>query len=221
MNRNDARLGIDAMWRVLKRASLKLGYAGRRVDRDNVVLAGGDGVTTSHTLKAGWNQRWRSRVRWNNALRFTDTDNPYVNVDGGLRLFSGDITQAPYPGGVDGWSPSNSSIGKFGPRGVESLQYYELHQLRAANLSNRPTQDFSLRSNLTWGPKQAKWSIGANVRYRDAQNDDLDYTKWNKDNIGAGVNFWIAAAPRLSVMVGLDGVKQTTDAEVIVPVMDG
>ena len=36
-----------------------------------------------------------------------------------------------------------------------------------------------------------------------------------------GVNFWIAAAPKVSVMVGLDGVRQRTDAEVIVPVMDG
>ena len=213
MSRTDDRIGIDAMWRVLRRGSLKLGYKFRRVDRDNVVLAGGDGVTTAHTLKAGWNQRFRNRVRWNNSIRYTDTDNPYVNVDGGMRLFSGDVTQAPYPGGVNGAAPN--------PKVEPSLQYYQAHDLRAANLANRPTQDFSLRSNFTWGPKKAKWSIGANVRYRDAQNDELDYTEWNKDNVGAGLNFWIAAAPKVSVMVGLDGVRQSTDAEVIVPVMDG
>jgi hypothetical protein len=46
-------------------------------------------------------------------------------------------------------------------------------------------------------------------------------TDWAQDDIGVGVNFWIAAAPKISVMVGVDGFRQRTDAEAIVPVMDG
>ena len=203
MNRTTDRIGVDAVWRVLRRASLRLGYKFRRVDRDNVVLAGGDGVTTSQTLKAGWNQRWRNRVRWNNSVWYTATDNPYGLVDGGLRLFGGDSGAA------------------GSPKVPASLQYYQLHELRAANLANKPSKDFRLRSNFSWGPRDAHWSIGANVRYRDAENDELNYTEWSRDNIGAGVNFWIAAAPKVSVMVGLDAVRQRTNSEVIVPVMDG
>jgi hypothetical protein len=209
MNRTQDRVGVDATWRAMRRASMRVGYKYQRVDRDNVVLAGGDGVTSSHTLKLGWNQRWRNRVRWNNSLRYTATDNPYVSVDGGLRLFSGDVVG----GIVDGQAPS--------PKSPASLQYYQLHELRVANLSSMPTADFSLRSTLNWGPKRASWSIGANVRYRDAENDELQYTQWQRDDVGVGANFWIAAAPKVRVMVGVDSSRQETNSEVIVPVMDG
>jgi len=74
---------------------------------------------------------------------------------------------------------------------------------------------------LNWGPRRASWSVGANVRYRDAENDELDYTSWQRDDVGAGVNFWIAAAPKVRLMVGLDSSRQETYSEVIVPVMDG
>ena len=97
---------------------------------------------------------------------------------------------------------------------------YYWQRERYGDATNQPSEDWRLNGNITFMPN-AKSTLNFTASYRDAQNDDLDYTKWNKDNIGAGVNFWIAAAPKVSVMVGLDGVRQSTDAEVIVPVMDG
>jgi hypothetical protein len=202
-DREESRLGADLSWRANRRNNVRLGYKYRSIDRDYVVLNDGTGKTTSHTLKASWNYRAAKRVRWNNTLRYTTIDNPYVNVNGGLRAYSED------PPGI---APS--------PKSPLSLQYFELQALRVANLSSVPTDELRFRSQATWSPK-GNWALSGNVRYRDAENDELDWTQWERNTTGFGANLWYAAGPEFQFTLGVDSQKQETDAVAIVPVMDG
>jgi hypothetical protein len=211
MDRSIARLRADGSWRLARRGTLRVGYRYESVDRDNVVLTDGDGETTTQTIKVGWNQRYRKRLRWHNLLEYKTVDNPYVNVDGGLRLFAGYLDE-----------PTGIVVGNAAsPKAPTSLQYYELHELRAADLGLAPSTRTKFRSSGTWSKKGGKLSVTGNLRYQDAENDDLDYTDWSQDTLGIGANVFVASGPRFLFNVGVDHFVQETDAEAIIPLMDG
>jgi hypothetical protein len=220
LNRTEDLFGIDAFWRVNPRASSRFTYRYRTIDRDFVVLADGTGKTTKHTFKFNWNHKVRKRLRWDNNLVVHLTDNPYVAVNGGMRAFAGFLDEA--NGLVLGYSPPGSPAvgGTFGPKGPNSLQYYQLHALRVANLGNVPTEYFRVRSNATWSPK-GRHALNGNIRYSTGENDELDYSTWERTSWGVGINFWTAATMKLHYTFGIDYAKQETEAANFVPLMDG
>jgi hypothetical protein len=216
MDRTDARVGADWVWRGVRRGSLRLGYEYRDIDRDNVVLADGDGRTKINKAKVGWNQRFRNRVRLNAKLTYTDSDNPYVNVDGAMRQFAFNAE------GYDGIDPWTAVVGRTtSPLLAASLQYYQLHALRVADVSGVPSSEVAALANASYGPKKGRWSVTGHVRYRGAENDELDYTDWERASQGIGVTAWLAPTPRFMMTLGVDSYSQDTDAEVIIPLMDG
>ena len=213
LDRSETRLGADAMWRAAKRGTFRAGLFYRMIDRDNVILADGTGETTSMTLKLGWNQRIAKKLRWNNSLVYRTVDNPYVNVDGALRAFAGFRPAPPDgDGNVVGNAPS--------PKSGASLQYYQLHELRVANVGYSPTDYLRVRSNVNWSPK-GTWSLSGNARFSSAENDELDYSTWEQDSLGIGANFWLAASPEFFFTIGVDHAMQETDAIAVIPLMDG
>lgn len=210
LDRETTRVGLDWVWRAVRRGSLKVGGEWEQVDRSNVVLADGTGKTTTTQLRVAWNQRFRNRVRLNARADYTDTDNPYVAVDGGLRRYVEDPANPGQPLGVAST-----------PKSFDSLQYYELHRFRVANLSLFPSAELRARANASWGPKGANWSVNGNARYRDSENDELDFTNWKQNDYGVGANFVVSAGTRFLFNVGVDHWRQETDAEAIIPLMDG
>jgi hypothetical protein len=211
LNRTNDHLGVDAVYRPYRYGSLRLGYQYSQIDREYVTLGDGTGETTRHTLKASWNQRIARKLRWNTSLRYVDTTNPYVAVDAGCRQYLPDPGDPAIPAGV---SPSPP-----GPKGPNSLQYYELQQLRVADLTNVPSKYLALRSHATWS--KGHWAVSGSVRYRDAENDTLDMSKWTRDTVGAGVNLWVGVRPDVHFTAGIDTVRQETDTKMCVPIMDG
>jgi len=210
LDRTDDRLGADLYWRATRHGSLRASYKYRNIDRDNVVLIDGTGETTTHRVKLAWNQRLAKRLRWNNNLTFTSTDNPYVSDSSALRAFAGYFDED--AGIVLGQAPS--------PKSEASLQYHQLHALRVAHMGNVATDNLKFRSAINWSPK-GRWALSGNVRYRDSQNDELNFSTWNQDQLGVGVNLWVAAGTTFQFNLGVDHTEEETDALVTVPVMDG
>jgi hypothetical protein len=222
LDRTEDRLGFDLVWRPVRRGSMRFGYKYRNVDRDNDVVKVGfdangeltsflvDGETTSNTFRVAWNQRVRRRARLHAELKYTTTDNPYANVNGGLRRFAGYRAS-------DGEVIGQAST----PKNTDSLQYYELHAFRVADLGLHPSDDLTARASARWSPKQARWSVGGTARYRMAENDELDYTDWERTAGGVGANVMVAGGSKFLFNVGVDHAFQETDAEAIVPLMDG
>jgi hypothetical protein len=210
LDRKDDRLGLDVYWRARPNTSFRFGYEHRNLDRDNVVLADGDGETTTQSVKASWNQRITRRLRWNNSLLYEDVDNPYMNVDGACRSFYEDPNNPGFPPDYLAGSPKSP----------DSIQYYQLHQLRSADVSNQPSETLGFRSQTTWSPG-GNWSVSANFRYRALENDELDTSTWDRDVYGFGAHLWVAANPKLHYVLGYDVQREETDAVYCVPLMDG
>ena len=211
MNRTTDRFGVDLYAKPGRRSTGLASYEFRLIDRDYVILGDGTGETMRHKLKLAWNQRAYKTFRWNNSLTFIMTDNPFVSVDGGRRAFAG-YADPPANTTVLGTAPN--------PKVPASLQYYQLQALRLANLTAMPAQEMRFRSYLTWSPSSV-WALNGNVRYRAAENNDLDYSEWSKDSYGVGVNLWVAAGPQFQFTMGIDHDESQTDAMMYIPLMDG
>lgn len=210
LDRETSRLGLNWVWRPVRRGSFTAGAEWEEVDRDNVVLGDGTGKTTTTELRAAWNQRFRKRVRLNARVKYVDTDNPYMIVGGGLRAYVEDPDNPGSPLGVAST-----------PKSPDSLQYYELHTFRTANLSVFPTADLNARVSGSWTPKGKNWSVSANARYRDSDNDELNRTDWTQNHFGVGANVLVAGGSKWLFNLGVDHSVKETDAEAIIPLMDG
>jgi hypothetical protein len=218
LDRTDKRYGVDLFWRPVRRGTFRASLTHRAIDRDHVVLIDGTGETTSDTLKLGWNQRTKKKLRWNNTLEYRTIDNPYASEGGARRAFLGFR-------GLDGEVFGFADTDRVNPPGPSpknpySLQYYQLQALRVANISSFPTDYLRYRTNVNWSPK-GKWSLGANFRYKTAENDELNYSVWEQDTMGIGANLWVAAHPEVHFTFGIDHFTEETDAYATVPLMDG
>jgi hypothetical protein len=215
-NRKIGRVGANWIWRPVRRGSLKVGYQYKSIDRDNVVLADGTGKSTSNQIKLAWNQRFRKRTRINAKLSYTDTDNPYVNDRGARRTFAFDAAN---------YDPANPITAVLGvapsPLTPQSLQYYQLHVLRMADVSNAATSQLKFLANASYAPKGAKWSLTGTLRLRAAENDELNETEWTQGVAGVGVTAWVAPSPRFYLTAVVDLHRAETETEVIIPLMDG
>ena len=91
--------------------------------------------------------------------------------------------------------------------------------MRVADLSAVPSKALALRSQATWS--KGHWAVSGSVRYRDAENDSLDTSTWEREAVGAGVNLWVGIRSDVHFTAGLDTVRQETETKMCVPVMDG
>jgi hypothetical protein len=217
MNRTNDRLGFDLFWRPMKRGTFRGGLFYRSVDRENVVLLDGTGKTESVKLKLGWNMRFGKRVRWFNALVYENIDNPYMNVAGARRAFQG-FREDGFVfglGDTDLATPPGPT-----PKNPYSLQYYQLQSYRVANLSNAPSGVARFRSAVNWSPK-GNWTLGGNFKYNTSENDELNYSTYERESLGVGASFWMAAAPTVHFTLAADVFSGDTDAYVAIPLMDG
>lgn len=201
-DRTEDRLNADVFWRPRKGTALRFAADYANVDRENVVLADGTGETTTARVKASWNEKVGKNLRFMNSLTYTTRDNAYANINGALRAWDPAFGPAP------------------SPKDPASLQYYQLHALRMADVSSVPSGELRYRGTGTWMPS-ARAALSANVRYMDGENDELDYSSLEKENLGVGANLWMAVSPEFSFMLGLDHLEQETGAMMAIPLMDG
>lgn len=47
------------------------------------------------------------------------------------------------------------------------------------------------------------------------ENDELDWTQWERNTTGVGANLWYAASPELQFTLGLDMQERKTDAAAV------
>jgi hypothetical protein len=204
-DRTSTRLGFDTFWRPRRGTALRLGVRQDTVDRDNTILSDGTGETDTTTVKLNWNERVGENWRFNNSVTMKARDNAYANINGGMRAYD---PLAPFP------------ISPASPKNPESVQYYQLYQLRVADLTNTPSDELRYRGTGTWMPS-AKTALNANIRYLNAENDELDYSTMEKDSLGFGVNLWTSPAPKFNFMIGFDHFEQETGVLMAIPLMDG
>ena len=190
------------------RNRLKVGLTGRDTDRDSFeVTDDGDTQTTEYDLKAAFYGRAET-------LRYQVEGN-YYQAERVLNFVDGACREA-------GTDPKLGSNGLYPTPGAPwlSLQYFELYQLRFANLSNQPTAALGLRANVNWLPSDT-FSVTATGRWLDQSNDETQVTDWSRDTLDVGATVWWAPSPRLYVVGYLDWLSEDQETHVCIPLMDG
>lgn len=196
------RLGKDL------RNRLKVGLTGRDINRESFeVTDGGDTETTEYDLKAAFYGQ-AEKVRY-------QVEGSYYQAERVLNFVDGACRDA-------GTDPKLGANGLYPAPGAPwvSLQYFELYQLRYANLSNQPTQALGLRANASWLPSD-NFSVTATGRWLDQSNDETQVTDWSRDYLNLGATVWWAPSPRLYVVGYLDWMSEDQEAHVCIPLMDG
>ena len=199
MSRDVTTLGFDARYQLLRKTSLRLGYEWEEVDRDYYAVDEGGGTETeTNTVKAVLSSRPHRKVKARIGYKWQDIDDPFNNVNGAYEDVTFAGTGSPFSG----------------------TQYWERQAARSADLSNQPTEVNEITADVTWSILH-NFSLAADYRYTDKENDETDYSDWEQESHVASLTLWYAPIPKLSF--NLSYIYDWTETETLacIPVFDG
>lgn len=189
------------------RQRLKVALTGRDIDRESYeVTDDGDTQTTEYTLKGAYYGR-TDKLRYQVAAEYYQADHAFNYVDGGCLEagFDPTLVNGAYPTPGAPWV---------------SLQYFELHQLRFANLSNRPTDGLSLNGQVNFLPSE-NLSVNVNAKWLDQKNDETQVSDWAREYLDLGATIWWAPSARFYLVGSVNWMQDDQETHVCVPLMDG
>ena len=130
--------------------------------------------------------------------KWQDIDDPFNNVNGAYEDVTFAGTGSPFSG----------------------TQYWERQAERTADLSNQPTEVNEITADVTWSILH-NFSLAADYRYTDKENDETDYSDWEQESHVASLTLWYAPIPKLSF--NLSYIYDWTETETLacIPVFDG
>jgi hypothetical protein len=145
--------------------------------------------------------KWRYRLE----AEYQDIQDPFVNVNGGCQE---DAESVYGTAGVSG-SPLLS----------DSLQYYELHALRRADIGPLATEVLNFEGSVTW-KSGWKTSVTATGRYTDETNSQTETTDWDSTDWMLGLSLWFAPDPRFYGTLSYNHMEDENTTPICVPLMD-
>lgn len=185
LTRDTVTTGIDAMYRLAPRTTLRLGYNYEMIDRHLDEF----GKTTSHTVKATVLARPVKTLSARATVSYKSIDNPYHNPNAALT----NITTTPYP----------LTVGGGATYGVS------LYDKRTADLSNQPDQVIDGTISGTWSPS-ARYSVSANYKVKSEKND-LDVSTWEQTTHGPGISVWYAPGNKVNMTFAYNYLNQESE----------
>ncbi len=187
--RSPTEMALELAFRPGRRSSINLGYEYEAIEREHFHVE----KTTTNTFKASAyfrpNKATSLRARYEQAM----TTDPFANIHAAKPAI---LQTSPTPGGLP-----------FGPL---SLQYFEMYNSRMANLGAHPTDSLFVEGSATWAPSQ-KFTVSGHYRYRDLQNDELNYSTWSHAIHMPGVEVYVAPNDRFTLAAGWGYQKDTLD----------
>lgn len=185
LTRDTVTTGIDAMYRLAPRTTLRLGYNYEMIDRHLDEF----GKTTSHTVKATVLARPVKTLSARATVAYKSIDNPYHNPNAALT----NQTTNPYP----------LTVGGGATYGVS------LYDKRTADLSNQPDQVIDGTISGTWSPS-ARYSVSANYKVKSEKND-LDVSSWEQTTHGPGISVWYALSNKVNMTFAYNYLNQESE----------
>ncbi|MDD2364566.1 MAG: GSU2204 family CXXCH-containing (seleno)protein [Desulfuromonadaceae bacterium] len=176
--------GIDAVYRLARRTTLRLGYDFQLLDRHDEHLQD----TKTHTIKASINTRPGSTVSGRAAVSYKAIDNPYHNPNAALT----NITN------------STATTVTTGPTYGVSL-----YDERTSDLSNQPDNSMDGVLSGTWSPSPY-YSVTAMYRIKKEEND-LDVSSWNQLTQSPALTVWYAPDKKINMTFAYNYMDQTSE----------
>jgi hypothetical protein len=184
LSRSPTELGAELLFRPLKRTYLRFGYEWEQVERETFDVE----KTTTSTLTF----LARSQVGKDGNLRFRfqyqDTQDPFVYEHSAVPQ----VLQ-PFP------SPGNVPF--------TGLQYDTMYDSRQGNLTAFPTKALRIEPTFTWSPGERS-ALTAHYRFYKGENDDLNFSTWERQTDNIGFDAWVAPGERWTLSAGYQYQKE-------------
>ncbi|MCK4508976.1 MAG: porin [Desulfuromonadales bacterium] len=196
--REVTELGIDAVYRLAKATTLRLGYEYEEVDRVEEEL----GVTETHTLKAAIRSRINKTLSGSLSYEYQDIDDP----------FGGDDVTGIYQetGTLDVVNPDSGLY--FAILSGKNFYWDTVYPERTLDATNQPDMVNEIKFKTTWAPSaNMAATLFARVRYEE--NDDV---KYEQTTYAPGVSFWYAPNNKLNLTMSYNFNKQETENQMCV-----
>ena len=201
-SREVTEFGIDAVYRLARATTLRLGYEYENIERDEHEL----GETETHTMKASVKTRINKTLSGRISYQYQDIEDPFVahNATG--------IAQE-HPDAIVDLSGSglvylNVSDFKY-EDGNDSWVYYwnSVYSSRGFDATNQPDAVHEAKLNTTWAPS-ANMAANFFMRVRYEENDDVNY---EQTTFVPGISFWYAPSDKLNLTMSYTFNNQDTE----------
>jgi len=187
LNRTPTEVGIELGAQPARRTFLRVGYGWEAVEREFYEVQ----KTTTTTVYFAGRSALGSKANTRFRVQFENTKDPFLHLNAAIPA----ILQ-PY------MSPGNSPL--------TGLQYYSMYQARQADLSSLPTRALFVEGLVTATPT-ARLAITGHYRWRDSENDELNYSQWGRTTHSPGVDLWFAVDDRWALTAGAVYQKEKLD----------
>lgn len=176
--------GLDAVYRLPLKTTLRMGYEYQYIDRDEEEFE----KTTTHTFKAGVNSRPSKTVSARAAITYKSIDDAFHNPHAALTNLTNN---------------TGTTVGNGLTYGIS------LYDKRIADLTNQPDEVVDANIATTWSPSE-HYSISAMYRIKSEQNDHT-VSKWKQDTHSPGVSIWYAPTQKVSMTLTYNYLNQESE----------
>ncbi len=189
--REVTEFGIDAVYRLAKATTLRLGYEYENIEREEAEL----GETETHSFKASIKSRLNSNLSGRLSYLYQDIDDPF-GADHATGIYQDTGTADPLDSGL---------YYAIIPAG--SLYWDAVYPERTMDATNQPDAVHEAKLNATWTPSSnTAATFFTRVRYEE--NDDVEY---KQTTFVPGVSFWYAPNSNVNLTMAYTFSKQDTE----------
>ena len=216
-SRDVTEFGIDAVYRVTRGTTLRLGYEYEDVEREHEEL----GETETSTYKLSLHSRLAKGLNARFSYTYQDIDDPFgadhatgiaqghedAIVDGTLSyLLTNDYKlSAPDFVNVDDDPLAEGNT-------VAAYYWNTVYPARGLAATDQPDEVQELKASTTWSPA-ANMSVTAYIRARFEENSDV---KYEENTYVPGLTFWYAPNDKMNLVMAYNFNKQETENQMCV-----
>jgi hypothetical protein len=205
--REVTELGIDAVYRLARATTLRLGYEYEEVDRDVEEL----GQTQTNTFQASVKSRLNRQFSGNISYKYQDIDEPLAGAHVGIA--QGDTTAFQDPLGSGLWYYNTADFATPTATDFTKTWYwtdvYPNRQLASTNLADEVHE---AKLSTTWSPSTGM-AATLFARVRIEENDDVSY---EQQTYVPGVSLYYAPNGKLNLTMAYTFNKQETENQMCV-----
>lgn len=189
--REVTEFGLDAVYRLAKATTLRLGYDYEKIDREEAEL----GESETHSFKAAIKTRLSSSLSGRLSYLYQDIDDPF-GADHATGIYQGTGTADPLGSGL---------YYAIIPAG--SQYWDDVYPERTMDATNQPDAVHEVKLNATWTPS-ANTAATFFTRVRYEENDSVEY---QQTTYVPGVSFWYAPNSNVNLTMAYTFSQQDTE----------
>ena len=206
-SREVSEFGIDAVYRLARGTTLRLGYEHEEVDRDEAEL----GETETDTYKLALQARLSKQLSGRISYKYQDIDDPFggENMTGIAQGIG--YTDPDYPGLEWLYTDDFRTVGA-NPASGAVYYWNSVYPARTMDTSTSPDEVQEIKFSSTWSPS-VNSALTVFARYNSEENDAVYY---DQKTFVPGFSFYYAPSNNLNMTMAYTFNKQETENQMCV-----